>query len=492
MYLASSAHIKQLDQLSTEKFGIPEEQLMENAAEAITSKLKEYYGVDKEYAIFCGRGNNGGDGLLVARNLKLAGAKVKVYMTDDENRLSKTAFIAWEKAAKAIVPMAGLNEEVSKKAIVIDAVLGISVKNAPEGSVKQAIDKINSLENEVVSIDIPSGLSADSGRGAGVIVKADRTLTLALSKIGINIYPGMEYCGKTELLDIKIPKDAVSLLKFKNHLTDQEMIKAILPKRKPDGHKGSFGKVGVIGGSNGMAGSVCMTAQAVLRSGAGMCYVFVPSEIKNIVSVKLTEAIVLDEGEIENYRDKLDAIAIGMGYSQNSKGKHIIKTVMQKFTCPVVADGDGINLLAINEKLIKEKNCPLVLTPHTVEFSRLTGIKPEDIENGRIYLAEKFAKENNLVTLLKGARTVIAGKNGDIRINPTGNSGMATAGSGDVLSGIIAAMLAQGASPFDGATLGAYIHGLSGDIAAEEKSEYSVVATDLIEYLPKAFKKILN
>lgn len=223
-----------------------------------------------------------------------------------------------------------------------------------------------------------------------------------------------------------------------------------------------------------------------------MCYVFVPSEIKNIVSLKLTEAIVLDESEVEKYIDKLDAIAIGMGYSQNSKGKHIIKSVMQKFKCPVVSDGDGINLLAANEKLLKEKKCPLVITPHTVEFSRLTGIKPEDIESGRIYLAEKFAKENNLVVLLKGARTVIAGKNGEVRINPTGNSGMATAGSGDVLSGVIAAMLAQGAEPFDAATLGAYLHGLSGDIASEGKSEYSVIATDIIEYLPKAFKKILN
>ncbi len=489
MYLASSAHIKQLDKLCEEQFQLPEEQLMENAAEAISEKLKEYYGKDREYAFFCGRGNNGGDALLAARNLKLSGATVKVYMTDSEDKLSKTAYIAWEKAAKAIVPMVSYKDAVSEKAVVVDGLLGISLRNAPEGTIKEAIDKINSLSNEVVAIDIPSGLSADNGRAAGSVVCADRTLTLALHKIGINLYPGKIYCGKTELLDIKIPKEAVSMLKFKYHLTDEETVKAILPKRKPDGHKGTFGKVGIVGGSTGMAGSVCLAAEAALRSGAGMCYVFVPSEIKDIVSVKLTEAIVLDENELEKYFDKLDSLAIGMGYSQNSKGKHIIKAVMKKFTSPVVADGGGINVLAENMSLLKEKNCPLVLTPHTVEFSRLTGLAPEEVELNRIYLCEKLATENNLTAVLKGAATVVSSSKGEIRINPTGNSGMATAGSGDVLSGITAALLAQGAETFDAASLAVYLHGLAGDIAKEEKTEYSIKAGDLIDNLSKAFKK---
>ncbi len=491
MYLASSAHIKQLDKLCEEQFQLPEEQLMENAAEAISEKLKEYYGKDREYAFFCGRGNNGGDALLTARNLKLAGASVKVYMTDSEDKLSKTAYTAWEKAAKAIVPMVSYKEEVSENAIVVDGLLGISLRNAPEGTIKEAIDKINSLSNEVVAIDIPSGLSADNGRAAGSVIYADRTLTLALDKIGTNLYPGKIYCGKTELIDIKIPKEAVAMLKFKYHLTDEETVKALLPGRKPDGHKGTFGKVGIVGGSAGMAGSVCLAAEAALRSGAGMCYVFVPSEIKDIVSVKLTEAIVLDENELDKYFDKLDSLAIGMGYSQNSKGKHIIKAVMKKFTSPMVVDGGGINVLSENMSLLKEKKCPMVLTPHTVEFSRLTGLAPEEVELNRIYLCEKLAVENNLTAVLKGAGTVISSKQGEIRINPTGNSGMATAGSGDVLSGIIAALLAQGAESFDAASLGVYLHGLAGDIAKDEKTEYSMKAEDIIDNFFKAFKKII-
>lgn len=489
MYLASSAHIKQLDKIATDKFGISEEQLMENAAAAITEKLKEHYGTDREYAFFCGRGNNGGDGFLTARNLKRDGARVKIYMTDSEDKLSKTAYAAWEKAAKAIVPMVSYKEAVSEDALIVDAILGISLKNAPEGTVKEAIDKINSLKNTVVSVDIPSGLSADNGRAAGSVVKADRTYTLALSKIGLNVYPGVEYAGETELLDIKIPDEAVSMLKFRNHLTDEETVRSIMPARKPDGHKGSFGKVGIAGGSAGMAGSVCMAAEAALRSGAGMCYVFVPSEIKDIVAIKLTEAIVLDEGELEKYLGRLDSLAIGMGYSQNSKARHIIKMVMQKAAFPVVADGDGLNILAGSLKLLKEKKCPLVVTPHTAEFSRLTGFSVDEINSNRIYLCEKFATENNLTAVLKGAKTVISSKNGGIRINPTGNSGMATAGSGDVLSGVIASLLAQGAEAFDAASLGVYLHGLAGDIAKEKKTEYSMVATDIIDNLCEAFKK---
>ncbi len=492
MYLASSAHIKQLDRIAVSEFNIPEEILMENAAEAVSQKLKEYYGTDREYAVFCGRGNNAGDGFLTAKNLKLSGAKVKIYMSDSEDKLSETSYKAWEKAKKAIVPMGTINDEVSKNAIVVDALLGISLRNAPQGTIKEGILRINSLENEVVSIDIPSGLSADSGRAEGEVVKADRTFTLALSKIGLNVYPGKSYCGKTELLDIKIPPEAVSMLKFKNYLTDENIIKSILPQRLPYGHKGTFGKVGIAGGSEGMAGSVCMAAEAVLRSGAGMCYVFVPSSIKDIVSVKLTEAIVLDESELEKYFDKLDALAIGMGYSQNSKAKHIIKTVMQKFNSPVVVDGDGLNILAKNPVLLKNRKCPLVITPHSMEFSRLTGLGLNEVESGRIYLCEKFALENNLTAVLKGAATVISSKSGEVRINPTGNSGMATAGSGDVLSGMIAAFLAQGSEPFDAATLGVYIHGLAGDIEAEEKTEFAIKATDIINSIPKAFKKITD
>jgi len=490
MYLASSAHIKQLDNIASKEYNIPVSQLMENAGRSIYEKIKENFS-EKSFAVFCGKGNNGGDGLVVARLLKEDGCNVKIYLTDEYSELSDASKVAYDKLKESEAEFLKITDSVDEDAVIIDALLGISVSGEPRGEIKTAIDKICSLKNKVISVDIPSGLSADSGKASGSVVKADFTYTLALDKIGLNVYPGVTLSGKKEVLDIGIPNEALLNLQFKNYLTDKEMAKSYLIKRKPDGHKGDFGKVGIIGGSPSMCGSVCMAANAALRSGAGLCYVFVPEEIFDTVSIKLTEAIVLKESEIPNYLDKLDSIAIGMGYSQNGKIKHIMKMVMQKFTKPVVIDADGINFLAKNQGILKSKKCPAVLTPHPGEFSRLTGLSIDEVNSNRIFLASKYANELSSVVLLKGAATVISSVDGEIRINLTGNSGMATAGAGDVLSGIIAGLLAQGMNTFNSASIGAYIHGMSGDIAADKLSEYSVTAGDLIDNIPYAFKNIV-
>ena len=490
MYLASSAHIKQLDNLASQSFNIPVTELMENAGKSIFEKIKHDF-CEKNFAIFCGKGNNGGDGLVVARLLKESGYTVKVYMTNSYEELSDASKTAYDKIKETGIEIKSIDDKVDNDAVIIDALIGVSLKGAPEGVCATAINKINSLNNKTLSIDIPSGLSADTGKAAGCVVNADYTYTLALDKIGLNVYPGISFAGKKSVLDIGIPVEAVKSLQFKNSLTDKDMAKSYLVKRKPDGHKGDFGKVGIIGGSLGMCGSVCMAANAALRSGAGMCYVFVPEEIFETVSLKLTEAIVLKEGEIPNYLDSLDAIAIGMGYSQNGKIKHIMKMVLQKFTKPVVIDADGINFLANNTELLKKKKCPAILTPHPGEFSRLVKLSIDEVNSNRIFLTSKYANELNSVILLKGAATVTSSQDGEIRINSTGNSGMATAGSGDVLSGIIAALLAQGMNLFDSASIGAYIHGLSGDIASEKLTEYGLTATDIIENIPFAFKNIV-
>ena len=375
--------------------------------------------------------------------------------------------------------------------MIIDALLGISLKGEPTGKIKEGIDIINSLKNKKISVDIPSGLSADTGNATGSVVKADYTYTLALDKIGLNVYPGKELCGKKEVLGIGIPDEALLELKFKNSLTDVEMAKSYLVKRREDGHKGTFGRVGIIGGSLPMSGSVTLSAKASLRSGAGMCFVFVPDEIYSIVSTKLNEAIVLKESDIPEYLDKLDSIAIGMGYTQNNKIRHIMKLVLKKFEGPVVVDAGAINFIAENKEILKTKKCPLVFTPHPGEFVRLRGLNIDEINSNRIFLASKYANELSSVVLLKGAATVTSSVEGEIRINSSGNSGMATAGSGDVLSGIIAALLAQGMNLFDSASIGAYIHGLSGDIAKEKLTEFGMIASDIIDNIPYAFKKLV-
>ena len=491
MYLALSAHIKQIDKLASEKYNIPVSTLMENAGKSIFEEIKKD-NLGNDFSIFCGKGNNGGDGIVLSKYLKCDGNNVCVYLTCKVEEFNEVVLSKYHDALNCGVEFREYTDEVSENSVVVDALLGISLTGEPKGNIKEAIDKISNLKNTKVSIDVPSGVSADTGKISKSVIKADYTYTLALDKVGLNVYPAKSYVGKKKVLDIGIPCECVNELLFKNHLTDIETVKALLPKRNRDSHKGDFGKVGIIGGSLGMSGSVCLSAMAALRSGAGLIYVFVPDEIFSIVSTKLTEAIIIKESEISNYLDKLDAIAIGMGYSQDLKKKHIIKLITQKFSKPVVFDAGSIGYLALNKELIKNKKCSAVLTPHTGEFSKLINMDTEEINLSRMYLTTKFAKEFNSVILLKGAATLIGGPDSNIRINPTGNSGMATAGSGDVLSGIIASLLAQGLNTFDAASLGAFIHGLSGDLASIDKTEYSLIAGDIIEYIPLAIKKIFS
>ncbi len=491
MYLALSSHIKQLDNLAETEFGIPVSSLMDNAGKCIFNALKEDFSAST-YAVFCGKGNNGGDGFTLARYLKQDGKNVAIYLACEEDELSGIALDAFNAAKNSGVEIKKVNEGVPEDAVIVDALIGISLSGAPRDVIKDTIEIINGLKNTKISVDIPSGLNADTGKALGNVVMADYTYTLQLDKVGLNVYPGIEYAGIKKIIDIGIPAECVSRLHFKNHLIDYECAKALMPMRKRDGHKGDFGKVGIIGGSAGMSGSVCLAAKAALRMGAGLVYVFVPDEIFDIVSVKLTEAIIVKESQFSEYIDKLDSIAVGMGYSHDIKKKHIIKQIARKFEKSVVFDAGSIGYLALNKELLKNKKCSAVLTPHTGEFSKLINMSTKEIETNRMFLTTKYAKEYNCALLLKGAATLVGASGGELRINSTGNSGMATAGSGDVLSGIIAGLLAQGLNCFDAASVGAFIHGLAGDAASDLKTEYGVIAGDIIENIPEAVKKIFD
>ncbi|MBQ4109400.1 MAG: NAD(P)H-hydrate dehydratase [Clostridia bacterium] len=493
MKLATSAQIRKLDSLAVSDFGMSDEQLMENAAWALYENITRDFSMKNPYAVFCGKGKNGGDGMFFACNVVKMGGKAKIYLCcDDEEKLHPLTKKGLEKAREMNIEVSGFRESVEKDAIIIDALLGIGISGAPEGDIKTAIDIINLYPNKVISVDIPSGLNADNGKYYGSVIHPVATYTLAMEKIGLNLYPGKEICGEKKLLDIGIPKNAEKQLNITCVLADKDFATETLPKRKPDSHKGDYGKIGIIGGSQGMSGSVCLAATAALKAGAGLVYVFVPDDIINTVSIKLTEVIVLKESQIENYLDKLTSIAIGMGHQNNPKAKNILKTVLQKFTGNVVIDADAINILATDTKLLSKKKCKTVLTPHMVEFSRLTKLTLNNINDNKILHAQKYAKEFNSTILLKGAATVITDDSNRIIINSSGNSGMATAGSGDVLSGIIASLLSQINDEFVAPALGAYLHGLSGDLAKEDLTEYCITASDLINYLPKAIKNIIN
>lgn len=490
MLLATSAQVKQLDQMAASEFSLPEEKLMENAAAALANEIERDFGKERAFFFLCGRGKNGGDGFLTAKNLLERGCSVSVFSTDSPEQFNPLTLRAYEAAKKAGVPLLSEQTVPEKSAIVVDALLGIGITGEPKGSIKEAIDLVRQWKNTVISIDIPSGVNADNGRAVGSHIKAKKTYSLAIDKVGLNVYPGAELAGEKVILDIGIPKEAYAKLHYNYRLITDEMAGRLLPERPEFSHKGTFGKVGIVGGSAGMSGSVTLASLAALRAGAGMCYLFVPDDIYETVCGKLNEVIVRKDSELEKYLGELDAIAIGMGHAQNPKAKHIMKLVMQKFTKPVLVDGDGLNFLAANEAMLKKAACPLIFTPHEMEFSRLSKMDLPEVIQNKIYFSMKYAKENCVTTVLKGPKTIVASQSGEVRINTTGNNGMATAGSGDVLSGIIAGLLAQGLSPYDAASLGVYLHGAGGDIYAKEYATYSLIAGDLIACLPKAFHQL--
>ena len=376
------------------------------------------------------------------------------------------------------VPMIPV-EDFQDADICIDALLGTGIKGEISGKYLHAIQAMN--QHTVFSVDVPSGLNCDNGKPFGICVKAKKTYTLAAHKVGLWIYPGRAYAGEVELLPIGLSDICYGALDAKIQLIDSAMIHRLVPKRNPDSHKGTFGRVAVFGGSKGMTGSVVMASTAALYSGAGYSYAVVPDEIFSLAEQKLTEVIVKSDKEYKKMYDLADALVIGPGYLSASGILHIMKLALSGHK-PVVVDAEGLPYLHH-----AKHDCPTVITPHPGEFAKLMGLSVDEVNQNRIYLSGKYAKENNVVVVLKGAATVIASPDGQTFVNATGNSGMATAGSGDVLSGMIGAFLAMGSTPCDAAILGVYFHGLAGELAVMETSEYGLTATKLLEHIGKAF-----
>ena len=479
MILLNSAQANKLDALGETIDGLDGEQLMQNAARALCQAVMRDVDKKKRIAIFCGRGKNGGDGFLLAANLMAEEYRVQVVVCfSEEDRIHpltmKAIAYARHKQVSMISP-----DEFKGADVCIDSLLGTGVQGEVEGTYLKAVEMMK--DQYVLSVDVPSGLNCDNGKPCGVCVKANKTYTLAAHKVGLWVYPGKEYAGEVELLPIGLSDGVYAGIDTKMQLIDSEMLQHLLPKRHPNSHKGTFGRVAVFGGSKGMAGSVIMASGAALKTGAGYSYAVVPDEIFSLAEQKLTEVIVKSDKEYKKMYDVADALVVGPGYLSNPGISHIMK-LAQQGSKPVVVDAEGLNYISHHKRV-----CPMIITPHPGEFAKLVGLSTEEVNRNRIYLSGKYAKENNVIVVLKGAATVIAAPNGDIRINTTGNSGMATAGSGDVLSGIIGGMLAMGAAPFDSAVLGVYLHGLAGDLAAKETSEYGLTATKISDYIGKAF-----
>ncbi|NLY74424.1 MAG: NAD(P)H-hydrate dehydratase [Firmicutes bacterium] len=495
MKVASAAEMNQIDRSAQDEYHIPGMILMERAALAVRRVIGERFGrAAKKIYIFCGKGNNGGDGLALARLLAEREADVTVVTAFDRAQyrgLAEENLIRAEKYGLPIVPWEDLNPaELRHADLIVDALLGTGATGAPKGAVAEIISMINDSGKPVVAVDLPSGVNVDNGRISGVAVKAKITVTFGLPKPGLLIYPGAEACGELIVDPIGFPRRLLESGALKiNCLSDAE-VRELLPKRAPTTHKGAAGHVLVIGGAMGMTGAVALCSLGALRAGAGLVTAAVQNQ--NAFFEKPAEVMSLSWDKAAQLYEKASAIVFGPGVSVQEQSRALLTEVLASSKVPIVIDADGLNLLAADAIDLRKIDLPLILTPHPGEMSRLTKLPVAEVQENRIDIARRFAKETGVTLVLKGARTIIADRDENIYINRTGNPGMATAGMGDALAGIICGLLVQGMNPLEAAVSGAYLHGLAGDLAVEKRGPVGITTTDLLQEYPAAVKKVLT
>lgn len=508
MDIVTGAGMRRLDERATSEFGLPGMILMENAGLRVTEAIRNFPRC-RRITVLAGHGKNGGDGLVAARHLRRE-MEVSVWLAAPPAAFQGDALtnltILQRLGADCRVADNGpalqeLEAELRRSDLVVDALLGTGLTRPPESPYAEIIRLVNASGAPVLAVDIPSGVCADSGSVAGEAIRADVTITFALPKLGLLLFPGAACTGRLEVADIGIPEQLLSGHGLR--LLTREEVRCLLPYRVPDGHKGSFGKVLLISGSAGMSGAAVLAARAVLRGGAGAALVAVPQAVQAQVAVQIPEAITLalpdtKRGTISP--EALDSLrrqwtdcnvaAIGPGLSTDGEALPVLAGVLRECPLPLVLDADALNLLAETPAIFRECTAATVLTPHPGEAARLLGCDTAAVQADRPAAARELAVRFQSVVVLKGAHTLVASPEGEVVLNVTGNSGMATAGSGDVLTGLLAALLAQRVSPFEAASLAVYLHGLAGDLAASVKGEAGLVAGDIVESLPQAYLEI--
>ncbi len=393
-----------------------------------------------------------------------------------------------------------IQKAIQNSGLIIDAILGTGLQGKVTGLKAKIIDLINIANKEVVAIDVPSGLDADTGKIKGPCIKAAHTITLALPKIGLLIFPGASYAGKVTVEDIGIPSYLFKNNKIKTNMITKEIVKSLLPFRATYSHKGSFGKVLILAGSIGMTGAAYLASEAAMRSGAGIVVLGIPRSLNSIMEVKLTEVMTLPLAETEKQSlgeeaeetilklmKNYSVLGIGPGISRELETQRLAKKIIEKSNIPLVIDADAIYALSEDLEILERTKAPLVITPHPGELAKLINKDIDYILDNQLDITREIAQKYGIVVVLKGARTIIANKEGEIYINVGDNSGMATGGSGDVLTGIICSLIAQGADNFSAAITGVYIHSLAGYLARDIKGERGMIAGDILSQIPQAF-----
>ena len=503
--------MQELDRRAISEHGIPGLTLMENAGARVTEAIVEYLGdpAGQLVTVVCGKGNNGGDGFVVARLLREKGAKVVIFLIGEKSAVKGDARTNLDRAEQLSLQITEISDPaqfaISPECwLVVDAIFGTGFSGSVEYPFDEIIRAINNSDAPVVAVDAPSGLDGASGQVSDPTVMADMTVTLALPKYGQVVHPGKDYCGQLFVADIGFPPKAIDEENIILNVLMEDEAADMLPRRAPDSHKGDFGKLFVLAGSVGFTGAAALTAESGLRSGVGLTILGCPSSLNDIFEIKMTEVITRPLPEVRNKRcfalrglgevremvKWADAIAVGPGIGTYHETRDLILRLISKLDKPAVFDADALNCLAKDMSYLKSHTASLVISPHPAEMSRLTGKSIEQINKNRINIALEFAQEFNLVIILKGGPSVIAAPSGQAWLNPTGNEGMATAGSGDVLTGLIGGFLTQGLMDIDAALLGCYVHGKAGDLAYEELGSRGMIAGDILRMVPEALMEL--
>jgi NAD(P)H-hydrate epimerase len=508
MKISTVAEMRDLDKTAIEKFGITQEILMENAGEAVYFVILQEYGIkNKKFALFCGTGNNGGDGLVAARKIYSTGGDVRVFLLGDEKELKGSAKKNLEIVSRfpiEIIPFdttESIKQEILQCDAIVDALFGTGLTRAVEGVYKEAIHLVNQSGKPVFSIDIPSGISGDTGQIMGEAVRADYTITFGLPKRGNMLYPGFEHCGKLFVTHISFPPSLYTRDSLKAEISHP----VELPARNEKGHKGTFGDVLFIAGASGYLGAPYFSALSFLKAGGGYSRLASPLSISPFIAGKGSEIVFLPQEEtssgsiaLQNRQnlleisEQVDMVVMGPGLSLDEETQELVRQLAREIKKPLLIDGDGITAISEDIELIKERQNPTILTPHPGEMARIARISINEVLENRISLVQKEARSLNAYIVLKGAHSLIGYPDEMVFLNMSGNSGMATAGSGDVLTGAIAAMYGLGLRLEDAVRAGVFIHGFSGDLAAEEKGEDGITAQDILDYLPFALKRYRN
>ena len=486
--------IRQADQFTIKNEPIPSIDLMERAAQAFASWFMSKFSPVHPVHILCGTGNNGGDGLAVGRMLLEKTYKVHLYVVGQPSKGSEDFKVNLERLAPKKITILQENGDLPQFAahdIVIDAIFGSGLSRPAGGFYQKVIDHVNRQIATKASIDIPSGLFADQP-SSGSIVKVSHTVSFQQPKLSFLLPQNARFVGDWHIVDIGLSPEFIDQQPVDHFVVSEPAVSEAIKERRKYDHKGVFGKGIILSGSYGKMGAAVLAARAAIRSGIGLLTLYIPACGYDVLQTAIPEAmVVVDplEGTLSSAPDldEFDAVGIGPGIGRSGAALKCLEAVLKAADRPVVVDADGLNLLSENRELLALLPAKSILTPHPTEFRRLVGKWDNDFD--RLDIQKKFSKDFNVILVLKGAHTAISTPDGQVYFNSTGNPGMATAGSGDVLTGILTAMLAQGYTPTQAAVLGVYLHGLAGDIASQQHGQIAMIASDIVDHLPQAFQR---